>query len=116
MVMRAFGTDGLAARLRQHCLLGREFAERVEADPSWALSAPVPFSLVCFRYAPAGMSETDADAHNARILADVNATGRVFLSHTKLHGRYVLRLAIGNILTQREHVTLAWSELQRAVR
>ncbi len=114
MVMRAFGTDGLAARLREHCLLAREFASQVDAHPDWTLSATVPFSLVCFRYAPAGTSDTDADARNAEILAEVNAAGRVYLSHTRLHGRYVLRLAIGNILTMREHVSLAWSELQRA--
>ncbi|MDZ7630020.1 MAG: pyridoxal-dependent decarboxylase [Gemmatimonadaceae bacterium] len=115
MVMRAFGTDGLAARLREHCLLAREFAARVEADPAWRLCAPVPFSLVCFRYAPEGMTDADADAANAQILAAVNAAGRVYLSHTRLHGRHVLRLAIGNILTQREHVELAWSEVQRYV-
>ena len=115
MVMRAFGTDGLAARLRDHCAMAREFAAQVDAHPDWTTSAPVPFSLACFRYAPADMSDEDADAHNARILATVNASGRVFLSHTRLHGRYVLRLAIGNILTQRQHVALAWSELQHAV-
>lgn len=113
MVMRAFGTDGLAARLREHCLLAREFAACIDADPSWTLSAPVPFSLVCFRYAPAGMSDAEADARNAEILSAVNAAGRVYLSHTRLHGRYVLRLAIGNILTMREHVDLAWRELRR---
>jgi len=73
----------------------------------------VPFSLVCFRYAPSSLGDTEADAANARILAAVNAAGRVYLSHTKLHGRHVLRLAIGNILTQSQHVDLAWSELQR---
>ena len=114
MVMRAFGTDGLASRLRDHCAMAREFAAQVASHPDWVMSAPVPFSLVCFRYAPPGMSDDDADTHNARILATVNATGRVYLSHTRLHGRYVLRLAIGNILTQREHLALAWAELQRA--
>jgi len=113
MVMRAFGTDGLAARLRDHCAMAREFAAQVETDPSWTLSAPVPFSLVCFRYAPAEMSDADADLRNAQMLAAVNAAGRVYLSHTRLHGRFVLRLAIGNILTTREHVQLAWDELQR---
>ena len=115
MVMRAFGTDGLAARLRDHCAMAREFAARVESDPSWTLSAPVPFSLVCFRYAPPGMSDAAADTVNAALLAAVNAAGRVYLSHTRLDGRYVLRLAIGNILTTRAHVDLAWSELQRVL-
>ena len=116
MVMRAFGTDGLASRLREHCTMAREFAGWVEADPAWTLSAPVPFSLVCFRYAPASMSDEDADAANAAILARVNARGKAYLSHTKLNERYALRLAIGNIRTAREHVALAWAELQRALR
>jgi aromatic-L-amino-acid/L-tryptophan decarboxylase len=114
MVMRAFGTDGLAARLREHCALAREFADGIAADPAWALSAPVPFSLVCFRYAPAALTPDAADRANQQIMMDVNAAGRVYLSHTMLHGRYVLRLAIGNILTTREHVALAWAELRRA--
>ena len=114
MVMRAFGTDGLAFRLRDHCAMAREFAAQVDAHPDWTTSAPVPFSLICFRYAPEGMRDEEADAQNARILAAVNAAGRVFLSHTRLDGRYVLRLAIGNILTQREHTALAWSELLSA--
>jgi aromatic-L-amino-acid/L-tryptophan decarboxylase len=116
MVMRAFGTDGLASRLRDHCAMAREFAAWIDADPAWTLSAPVPFSLICFRYAPAGMSDADADAKNAAMLAAVNSRGKVYLSHTRLDGRYVLRLAIGNILTAREHVALAWDELQRASR
>ena len=114
MVMRAFGTDGLATRLRDHCDMAREFAAQVDADPDWTLSAPVPFSLVCFRYAPAGMRDADADARNAAILSNVNSAGKVYLSHTRLNSRYVLRLAIGNILTGREHIALAWDELQRA--
>jgi aromatic-L-amino-acid/L-tryptophan decarboxylase len=113
MVMRAFGTNGLAARLRDHCEMARECAAWITANGAWQLSAPVPFSLVCFRYAPSGMSDAHADAANMRILADVNAAGLVYLSHTKLHGRYVLRLAIGNILTTREHVALAWDEVRR---
>jgi aromatic-L-amino-acid/L-tryptophan decarboxylase len=114
MVMRAFGTDGLASRLRDHCGMAREFAAVVTDSADWTLCAPVPFSLVCFRYAPAAMSDDEADAANTQILANINAAGRVYLSHTKLHGRYVLRLAIGNILTTRTQIALAWSELQRA--
>ena len=114
MVMRAFGTDGLAARLREHCAMARRFADTVETHPDWTLSAPVPFSLVCFRYAPSSLSDEQADACNIAILQAVNAAGRVYLSHTRLRGRYVLRLAIGNIRSAEQHVSLAWDELQRA--
>jgi aromatic-L-amino-acid decarboxylase len=108
MVIRAFGADGLAARLRQQMEMAREFARWVEADADWETVAPVPFSLVCFRCAPAGMSEADRDVLNAAILERVNASGSAYLSHTKLGGRYVLRLAIGNMRTEPRHVENAW--------
>ena len=114
MVIRAFGAEGLASRVRAHCELAREFASWVTAQPSWRVVAPVPLSLVCFRHAPAGVSDVEADARNERILQRVNASGRVFLSHTKLDGRYVLRLAIGNIRTERRHVEEAWTLLRQA--
>jgi aromatic-L-amino-acid decarboxylase len=114
MVIRAFGEEGLASRIRHHCALAREFADWVANDAGWALMAPVPFSLVCFRYAPSGTGEVERDEINARILEDVNASGRAFLSHTKLDGRFVLRLAIGNIRTERRHVAEAWRLLRDA--
>lgn len=113
MVIRAFGTAGLAARIRAHCALAREFAEWVRRDAEWELMAPVPFSLVCFRHAPSGVHEEALNAHNERLLARVNATGEAFLSHTRLGGRYVLRLSIGNIRTEEKHVRRAWELLRR---
>ena len=114
MVIRAFGADGLAARIRHHCALARELASWVAAEPGWELMAPVPFSLVCFRYAPSGTNEAEREALNTRILERVNASGRAFISHTKLHGTYTLRLAIGNIRTEQRHVAEAWSLLRDA--
>jgi aromatic-L-amino-acid decarboxylase len=111
MVIRAFGTAGLIERLRAHCALARQFASWVQSDDDWQLMAPVPFSLVCFRYAPAGMSDGECDRVNEAIMHAVNAGGEVFLSHTKLGGRYTLRLAIGNIRTEEKHVRLAWERL-----
>jgi aromatic-L-amino-acid decarboxylase len=108
MVIRAFGADGLAARLRQQMAMAREFASWIDDAPDWERVAPVPFSLVCFRYAPHGTSEAERDALNAAILERVNASGKAYLSHTKLNGRYVLRLAIGNLRTERRHVAQAW--------
>ncbi|MGH9889182.1 MAG: pyridoxal phosphate-dependent decarboxylase family protein, partial [bacterium] len=114
MIIRAFGVDGLAERLRAHCALATTFADWVSAEPAWELMAPVPFSLVCFRYAPADWSEEERDRRNEEIMHAVNATGDVFLSHTKLRGRFTLRLAIGNIRTEEKHVALAWQRLKAA--
>ena len=112
MVIRAFGAEGLAERIRKHCELAREFAGWVSAEPEWEVMAPVPFSTVCYRYAPAGTNETDRERINAAILERVNASGKAFISHTKLNGAYVLRLAIGNIRTERRHVADAWDALR----
>jgi aromatic-L-amino-acid/L-tryptophan decarboxylase len=114
MVIRAFGADGLAARLEHHCELASRFATWVRHAPAWEVSAPVPLSLVCFRYAPAGTSEAERERLNASILHQVNESGEAYLSHTKLDGRYVLRLAIGNIRTEERHVVRAWELLREA--
>jgi aromatic-L-amino-acid/L-tryptophan decarboxylase len=113
MVIRRFGVEGLQARIRAHCALARELAAQVEADPLFELSAPVPFSTVCFRAVPRGSAE-EQDEFNERLLADVNALGPVLLSHTRLHGRIVLRLTVGNLRTRREHVQTAWRLLREA--
>lgn len=114
MVLRAFGADGIAERIRLHCELARDFAGMVHYEGGWELTAPVPLSLVCFRYAPPGADEGRIAELNAAIMERVNARGRVYLSHTKLIGKYTLRLAVGNIRTERVHIELAWQELRDA--
>lgn len=113
-VIRAFGVEGLRERIRAHCALARELADWIRAEPGFELAAPVPFSTVCFRATPAGMSSEQADAFNERLLERVNAAGPVFLSHTKLRGRFVLRIAIGNLRTTRRHVRAAWELVREA--
>ena len=116
MVLRAFGADGIAERLRLHCELARDFAGMLHYEGDWEIAAPVPLSLVCFRYAPGGLDDAALDALNMAILERVNASGVALLSHTKLHERVVLRLAIGNVRTQREHVERTWQALREAAR
>ena len=115
MVLRAYGADGIAALIRGHVELARHFAAAVTADAAWEVVAPVPFSTVCFRHHPAGVDdEAELRRRNEAILEAVNAGGRVFLSHTELGGRFVLRLAIGNAATASEHVDAAWDALREA--
>lgn len=110
MILRYFGAEGIRARLAAHIDLARRFAEWVDADPDFERLAPVPFSVVCFRARPSGVewSEPALEALNQRLLDAMNATGEVFLSHTKLDGRFVLRLAVGNLRTEDRHVRRAW--------
>ena len=112
-VLRHFGAEGIRDKLRQHIALAQEFAAGVEAEPGWEVLAPHPLSVVCFRYAPPGHDEVELEMLNAEILRSVNATGEVFLSHTKIDGRYAIRLAIGNLRTQRSDVQHAWILLRR---
>jgi aromatic-L-amino-acid decarboxylase len=117
MILRYFGHEGLAARIREHCRLARLFASWVTESPDWELLAPVPFSVVCFRACPRVETETDEasaarlDALNERLMNAVNATGEAFLSHTKLNGVFTLRLAVGNIRTTEAHVRNVWQLL-----
>jgi len=124
-VIRYFGRAGLAARIREHIRLAQEFAHWVDEDPDFERMAPVPFSTVCFRANPhtrprsqgergrqAGEAENDLDRLNEALMHAVNATGEVFLSHTKLNGKLTLRLAIGNIRTTEQHVRRAWELLR----
>jgi aromatic-L-amino-acid decarboxylase len=108
MVLRHFGAEGIRAHLREHMRLARLFAEWVRASDTFELAAPVPFSVVCFRLRSGG------DAEHQRVLDAVNASGEIFLSHTKLSGRFVLRLAVGNLRTAETHVRRAWDLLELA--
>lgn len=113
MILRYFGADGIRARLAEHVRLARAFADWVDGSPLFERLAPVPFSVVCFRAVPPGVNDPAAlDAFNERLLDAVNATGEVFLSHTRLNGRFVIRLAVGNIRTTERHVAHAWAILQ----
>jgi aromatic-L-amino-acid decarboxylase len=106
MVLRAFGVRGLQDRIRYHCALAKQFAAWVDAEPGLERLAPVPFGTVCFRAVPP-VSPEDQDRFNERLLTEINAAGPVFLSHTRLHGRYVLRLSVGNLRTTVEDIEQA---------
>jgi aromatic-L-amino-acid decarboxylase len=115
MVIRAFGQEGLAARIREHVRLAQVFRGWVEKDPAFEVVAPTPLSVVCFRWRGPGLSAGEADRANEKILDAVNLSGEAYLSHTKLGGRTVLRLAIGNVRTEERHVQKAWDQIRNAV-
>ncbi|MBV9208973.1 MAG: aminotransferase class I/II-fold pyridoxal phosphate-dependent enzyme [Acidobacteria bacterium] len=117
MVLRYFGQEGLAARIREHCRLARLFAAWVEDAADWELLAPVPFSLVCFRACPNIAGESEADRHarldalNENIMNRINTSGAAYLSHTRLQDKLTLRLSIGNIRTAEPHIQRIWQLL-----
>jgi aromatic-L-amino-acid/L-tryptophan decarboxylase len=115
-VIRSYGLEGLRELVRKHVRLAGELAGWIEAAPGFELMAPVPLGLVCFRYRPSGMGVDDPrlDDLNAALLARVNATRRVHLTHTRLGGRYVVRVVVGQRQTEREHVEEAWRLIQEA--
>ena len=112
--MRHYGATGMRERLRSHIALAQEFATWVEAEARWEVLAPHPLSVVCFRYVPDGLTAEEVDAFNGRIMDEVNASGEIFISSTRLHGLLALRLAIGNERTTRDDVRAAWDILRKA--
>jgi aromatic-L-amino-acid decarboxylase len=109
MVLRYFGHEGLAVRIREHCRLAQLFAGWVDESPDWEIMAPVPLGLVCFR--ANAKSRDDLDELNEAIMHGVNASGRALLSHTRLNDKLTLRLSIGNIRTTEQHVRQVWQLL-----
>jgi aromatic-L-amino-acid decarboxylase len=112
MVVRAFGVDGIAARIREHVRQAQVFRGWVEADAAFEVRAPSPLSVVCFRARFAGLEPAQADARNEALMEAVNETGEAYLSHTRLNARTVLRVAVGNLRTEERHLRRAWTLLQ----
>ena len=122
MVIRYFGHDGLAARIREHVRLARELSQQIDADPDAERLAPTRLSTVCFRIRPADLInslresgpdrireiEKYLDKLNEAVVEAVNATGKTLVSHTRVDDRYTIRLAIGHIQTQDVHVSRTW--------
>jgi aromatic-L-amino-acid decarboxylase len=113
MILRHFGAARIREVLRDHMRLAREFADRVDEHPDFERVAPVPFSVVCFRAKPRGitLSAPELDAFNEQLLDAVNADGEVFLSHTRLGHMFVIRMAIGHLRTTAAHTARAWQLL-----
>lgn len=116
-VLRSFGVDGLRQRLRNHIALAHDFEGWVDESARFELMAPVPVQTVCFRFNPfkGGGAKTDErrlERLNEKLLEEVNASGRIFITHTRLGGRFCLRLSVGQIQTGKEHVEEAWQTLR----
>ncbi len=108
-VMRYFGQNGLIERLREHCRLARLFANWVDDSPDFEMLAPVPFALCCFRACPQNVA--NLDSLNEKLMNSINASGKAYLSHTKLNGKFTLRLSVGSIRIEERHLRMVWDLL-----
>ena len=100
-VLRYYGIEGLQYHIRRHIALTRQFVEWIEADKSFDIVAPAPFNLVCFRH-------RGTDEINKKIMDELNASGKIYLTHTRLNDQFVLRICIGQSRTEEEHIKHAW--------
>lgn len=114
MILRYFGAEGIRRRLALHIHLAQLFAGWVDAHPDFERLAPAPFSVVCFRAHPSGRERSEAELNslNEHLMKRVNDSGEVFISHTALHGKFTLRIAVGNLRTTEVHVRRLWDLLQ----
>ncbi|XP_021838623.1 phenylacetaldehyde synthase isoform X2 [Spinacia oleracea] len=112
MVMRLYGQEGLQSYIRNHISLAKRFEELVLQDSRFEVITPRKFALLCFRLLPPANDETQCDKLNRELLEAVNSSGKMFISHTVLSGKYVLRLAVGAPLTEERHIDIAWQVLQ----
>jgi aromatic-L-amino-acid decarboxylase len=116
IMLRYFGLEGMRHRIEGHLAMAARFADWVDRDPDFERMAPAPFSTVCFRYRPADLAPTldepdvanRIDELNTRLMDAINRTGQAFVSHTRLHGRMTIRVAIGNLRTQDADLVSVW--------
>ncbi len=113
-VLRSYGADAIRAMIAGHITLGHRLAQWVAAEPEFELMAPAPLALVCLRHVPMALRGDEAAlaAHNAALMARVNASGEVHLTHTRLAGKYVIRVAVGSFRTEERHVEALWESIR----
>ena len=114
MIFRSLGREGIVDAIRAHISFAQKLKEMIESHADFELLAPALFSTLVFRYCPGSIqANDDLNSLNEKLLAKINETGEVFLSHTMLKGKYGIRLAIGNLKTTWKDVELAWDIIQK---
>ncbi|GAB4132840.1 MAG: aspartate aminotransferase family protein [Raineya sp.] len=111
-VMRSYGLRGIQKKLREHIQLAQDLKRKMAQTPNFEILAPAPLNLICFRYKPENKTEQELNFINETLLQSINNTGKIYLSHTKLNGKYTLRMVVGQTYTLQKHVNNAWELIQ----
>uniref|UniRef100_A0A453G827 Tyrosine decarboxylase 1 n=1 Tax=Aegilops tauschii subsp. strangulata TaxID=200361 RepID=A0A453G827_AEGTS len=112
MVLRLYGVENLQSYIRKHIQLAKRFEQLVLSDSRFEVVTPRNFSLVCFRLLPPTSEDDNGRNLNYSLMDTCNSSGKIFISHTVLSGKFVLRFAVGAPLTEEKHVDAAWKLLQ----
>ncbi len=113
-IIRYFGVEGIQNRIREHINLTKKFSGWLKENNGFEILAPSPFSVLCFRYHPKNLNdENQLNELNEKLLNKINETGELFLSHTKLNGKFTIRIAISGLRTEERHVKKAWELIKK---
>ncbi|MDP4115369.1 MAG: pyridoxal-dependent decarboxylase [Bacteroidota bacterium] len=113
--IRYYGVENLKGIIREHISLAKMFEKLIVDSNEFELIAPVPFSTVCFRYNPGNMNEEQLNSINKKIMDNLNKSGKIYLSHTKLKEKYVIRLVVAGFYQKQEHIMKAWKLIKETV-
>lgn len=112
-VIRSYGVEGLQDKIREHIRLAKMLAGLIEAERDFSLMAPVPLNTVCFRYHPKGITDSEANMMNEKLNHALNDTGKLYLTHTRIDGKYVLRMVTAQTNVTEKHVLEAWEMIRK---
>lgn len=115
-VIRSYGTERLREKIRYHISIAARLSEMISKETDFEILAPVIISVVCFRYVPAGYSNDQINALNEKLIHQLNDSGRLYLSHTVLYGKYTLRMVTAQTNVTLEHVEKAWDMIKKTAR
>ena len=116
-VIRYFGVEGLRERIREHIRIAHELAKKIDEHESFDRLAPTPFSTICFRAVPGTIKdEKELNELNEKLLNEINAPGKFFLTHTKLNGKFTIRIVISGIRQEERHADELWETIQQSLK
>jgi aromatic-L-amino-acid decarboxylase len=113
-VIRNFGVKGLQQKVRNHLAWAADFAAWIEKDPEFEILAPAPLATVCFRFNPGNTDEESLNEINKKLLDEINASEKVFLTHTSLNGKFTIRFVVGQTYSEKHHIEQAWQIIKAA--